>query len=513
MLRAPELLCALKPLVDDASVADLVLPIVQELEGKLETLRRLGLDHVALNRECLTLSNGELQRLRLATAIGSPLTGVTYIFDEPSAGLHPVDNKRLLSTLRELTERGNTVIQIEHELDNILNSDHIIDVGPGAGTHGGEIVFEGTVSQIQSHPTSATGQALTRPLVFSKPEQRTVPLLSIDKATKNNLRAISCTVPLQSLVTIAGVSGAGKSSLVHGVIVEALQGKRSNSSGVYKSEFGNVSAELDIDRLLVVDQQPIGKTSRSTPASYLGIWDEVRAIFAATLEAKSRGWGPSFFSHNTGKGRCGVCKGQGELTLEMSFLAEAKVVCESCGGSRFTVEADSIRYRDYSVSQVLGLTFEEARGVFVHHRKIHQACAIACELGLGYLTLGQQSSTLSGGESQRLKLVSELQLSRKGHTLYVLDEPTTGLHRLDVALLVKALQALVRQGHSVVVIEHDADTIAQADWVIELGPGPGEAGGQIVFEGHPHELLRAKTLWAESLRERLALHNQPMQAA
>jgi excinuclease ABC subunit A len=197
----------------------------------------------------------------------------------------------------------------------------------------------------------------------------------------------------------------------------------------------------------------------------------------------------------------------------MSFLAEAKVVCESCGGSRFTVEADSIRYRDYSVSQVLGLTFEEARGVFVHHRKIHQACAIACELGLGYLTLGQQSSTLSGGESQRLKLVSELQLSRKGHTLYVLDEPTTGLHRLDVALLVKALQALVRQGHSVVVIEHDADTIAQADWVIELGPGPGEAGGQIVFEGHPHELLRAKTLWAESLRERLALHNQPMQAA
>jgi excinuclease ABC subunit A len=418
----------------------------------------------------------------------------------------------LLSKLRELRDRGNTVIQIEHEIDNILNSDHIIDVGPGAGTHGGEIVFQGAVGDIQANPRSATGQALSRPIECASAEERTVPQLSVTKASKNNLRSLSCSIPLQSLVAIAGVSGAGKSSLVHGVVVEALQGKQ-NSKGVYVTEHGNVESELQVDRLLVVDQQPIGKTSRSTPASYLGIWDEVRSIFAATLEAKSRGWGPSFFSHNTGKGRCPTCKGQGELTLEMSFLAEAKVMCESCAGSRFTVEADSIRFKDHSISQILTLTFEEARALFVNHRKIHHACAIACELGLGYLTLGQQSSTLSGGESQRLKLVSELQLSRKGHTLYVLDEPTTGLHRLDVAMLLKALRALVAQGHSVFVIEHDADTIAQADWVIELGPGPGEAGGKIIFEGRPEKLLRAKTPWAEALKERMAVHNQAMRAA
>lgn len=511
-LSAPELRKLLTPLVDDASIREIVKPIVQELQGKLDTLESLGLDHVALNRECATLSNGELQRLRLATAIGSPLTGVTYIFDEPSAGLHPFDNKRLLSKLRELCDRGNTVIQIEHEIDNILNSDHIIDVGPGAGTHGGEIVFQGAVGEIQANPRSATGQALSRPIECSSIEARAVPKLLVHNAKKNNLRSISCTLPLQSLVTVAGVSGAGKSSLVHGVIVEALQGKQ-NSKGVYSTEHGSLESEHAIDRLLVVDQQPIGKTSRSTPASYLGIWDEVRSIFASTLEAKSRGWGPSFFSHNTGKGRCPTCKGQGELTLEMSFLAEAKVMCESCSGSRFTVEADSIRFKDHSISQILGLTFEEARALFVNHRKIHQACAIACELGLGYLTLGQQSSTLSGGESQRLKLVSELQLSRKGHTLYVLDEPTTGLHRLDVAMLLKALRALVFQGHSVFMIEHDADTIAQSDWVVELGPGPGEAGGKIIFEGHPEKLLRAKTPWADALKERMAVHSQAMRAA
>jgi excinuclease ABC subunit A len=501
-LSAPKLLNVLEPLTDDPSIKEIAQPIVHELRGKLETLTSLGLDHIALNRECATLSNGELQRLRLATAIGSPLTGVTYIFDEPSAGLHPIDNKRLLSKLSDLKDRGNTVIQIEHEIDNILHADHIIDVGPGAGTHGGEIVFQGPVSDIESVPRSATSQALTRPVEFAHRTDRKTPQLLLTKASKNNLKSLSCRLPLQSLVTIAGVSGAGKSSLVHGVVVEALSGKPS-AKGVYTTDFGSVESELPVDRMLVVDQQPIGKTSRSTPASYLGIWDEVRAIFASTLEAKSRGWGPSFFSHNTGKGRCPTCKGQGELTLEMSFLAEAKVECESCNGSRFTIEADTIRYRDHSISQVLQRTFEEARTLFVNHRKIHQVCAIACELGLGYLTLGQQSSTLSGGESQRLKLVSELIASRRGHTVYILDEPTTGLHRLDVALLVKALQALVTQGHSVFVIEHDADTIAQSDWVVELGPGPGADGGQIVYQGRPQGLLTSATPWGKALSERI----------
>jgi excinuclease ABC subunit A len=319
---------------------------------------------------------------------------------------------------------------------------------------------------------------------------------------------------LRSLVTVAGVSGAGKSSLVHGVIVEALDEPRSAAGKKTKgaSAQNSVESTLPVERLLVVDQQPIGKTSRSTPASYLGIWDEIRKIFAETLESKSRGWGASFFSHNTGKGRCPVCKGQGELTLEMSFLAEAKVLCETCNGSRFTPEADSVKFRDFSISEVLKLTFDEARAIFINHRKIHQICAIACDLGLGYLTLGQPSSTLSGGESQRLKLVSELHLSRKGHTIYVLDEPTTGLHRLDVSLLLKALHALVQQGHSVLVIEHDADTIAQSDWIVEMGPGPGEAGGTVIFEGPPFELVRGKTPWSDALNERLALH-ETMKAA
>ncbi len=511
-LSAPSLLKRLTPLLDDESIRAISQPIISELSGKLATLTALGLDHLGLSRECSTLSNGELQRLRLATAIGSPLTGVTYIFDEPSAGLHPADNRRLLETLSGLRDRGNTVIQIEHELDNILHADQIIEVGPGAGTNGGEIVFQGSVQEVRAHNQSSTCRALSEPLAFNLEPARSVPILRILNAKRNNLKSIACEIPLQSLVTVAGVSGAGKSSLVHGVIVEALEGSDSKKT-THKTEFGDITAELPVERLLVVDQQPIGKTSRSTPASYLGIWDDVRGIFAATLEAKSRGWGPSFFSHNTGKGRCPVCKGNGELTLEMSFLAEAKVPCESCAGTRFTVEADSIRYRSLSVSQVLALTFEEARATFVNHRKIHQMCAITCELGLGYLTLGQPSSTLSGGESQRLKLASELHQARRGHTLYILDEPTTGLHRLDVALLLKALHGLVALGHSVIVIEHDADTIAQSDWVLEMGPGPGAAGGTIVFSGTPRQLQNAKTPWGAALRDRINLHAQIGQAA
>ena len=505
-LSAQDLKKILAKLTRNSAMDAIADPIIRELAGKLETLIHLGLDHIALNRECSTLSNGELQRLRLGTAIGSPLCGVTYIFDEPSAGLHPVDNKRLLSKLIELKNRGNTVIQIEHEIDNIQSAEHIIDVGPAAGTHGGEIVFQGAVQDAISASRSVTGVALARPLTLRTDSRKAQHALSIAKANKNNLKDLSVKIPLQSFVTVAGVSGAGKSSLVHGVIGEALA-SGSDSKGAFRGAHGPVSTSLDIERCLMVDQQPIGKTSRSTPASYLGIWDEIRKVFAETLEAKSRGWGPSFFSHNTGKGRCPVCKGQGELTLEMSFLAEAKVECESCLGSRFTPEADTVLFRELSISKSLRLTFEEARTFFINHRKIHQICKLACDLGLGYLTLGQPSSTLSGGESQRLKLVSELHLSRKGHTLYVLDEPTTGLHRLDVDLLLKGLHGLVDQGHSVIVIEHDADIITQSDWVVELGPGAGAQGGNVVFEGVPSKLLKAKTPWGAALNERMALHH------
>lgn len=506
-LSAVELRKALKAIASDTSLSFIAEPIIQELNGKLDTLIHLGLDHLSLNRECATLSNGELQRLRLGTAIGSPLCGVTYIFDEPSAGLHPVDNKKLLNKLIELKERGNTVIQIEHEIDNIRAAEEIIDVGPGAGTQGGEIVFQGRVADAISSKRSLTGVALTRPLTIHSEKLSSEEKITIHGANKNNLKSLELSIPLRSLVTIAGVSGAGKSSLVHGVVGEALDGG-ADKKGAFQGRHGSVETSLKIDRFLVVDQQPIGKTSRSTPASYLGIWDEVRKVFAETLEAKSRGWGPSFFSHNTGKGRCPTCKGQGELTLEMSFLAEAKVECESCMGSRFTPEADTVKFRDLTISRSLQLTFDQARTFFINHRKIHQICKLACDLGLGYLTLGQPSSTLSGGESQRLKLVSELHLSRKGHTLYILDEPTTGLHRLDVDLLLKGLHALVDQGHSVMVIEHDADMITQSDWVIELGPGAGAAGGRVIYQGSPAGLRSAKTPWSAALKERVAMHTE-----
>ena len=513
-LTAPILHKQLNGLISNSAADKIIEPIVKELNSKLQTLTGLGLEHLALNRECLTLSNGELQRLRLATAMGSPLCGVTYIFDEPSAGLHPADNKLLLGKLVELKERGNTVIQIEHEIDNILAAEHIIDVGPGAGTHGGEIVFQGSVSDACLEARSATARALTTPLEIKAPIVSSSEQLLITNATCNNLKNLTLSLPLKSLVTVAGVSGSGKSSLVHGVIVAALS-VGSQSKGTFKGAHGSVKSSLEIERCIVVDQQPIGRSPRSTPASYLGIWDEVRKLYAETLEAKSRGWGASFFSHNTGKGRCPTCKGQGELTLEMSFLAEARVLCESCLGSRFTPQADSVRFKELNVSQVLQLTFEQARAIFINHRKIHQACKLACELGLGYLTLGQSSSTLSGGESQRLKLTSELHGSRRGHTIYILDEPTTGLHRLDVALLLKGLQGLVQQGHSVIVIEHDADTISRSDWVLELGPGPGALGGNVVFQGVPSELVRAKTAWGAALRERIALHGsfEPARAA
>jgi excinuclease ABC subunit A len=507
-LNAPKLFEQITSLAREKSTREITEPIVRELEGKLGTLLHLGLDYISLNRDCATLSNGELQRLRLATAIGSPLSGVTYIFDEPSAGLHPADNKRLLGKLHELRDRGNTVIQIEHELDSILRSDLIIDVGPGAGSNGGNIVFTGSVSEALEHAESPTGEALRRPLEMkdSSPK-KDGDFLMVTKASKNNLKSLNVSIPLRTLVTAAGVSGAGKSSLVHGVIVECLASGVDSKTN-WKCPSGSVSSSTPIERFLVVNQQPIGKTSRSTPASYLGIWDEIRKLFAETLEAKSRGWTASYFSHNTGKGRCPTCKGQGELTLEMSFLAEAKVQCESCYGSRFTLEADSVQFRDLAISQVLKLTFEEARVFFINHRKVHQICKHACDLGLGYLTLGQPSSTLSGGESQRIKLVAELHVERKGHTLYILDEPTTGLHRSDVTLLLKGLETLVDQGHSVLLIEHDADTLAQSGWVIELGPGPGDAGGTVIFEGTPGQLLAAKTPWGEALRARVDLHKQ-----
>lgn len=476
-------------------------PILKEVTAKLESLIDIGLDYLPLSRDCATLSGGELQRLRLATAMGSPLTGVMYIFDEPSAGLHPLDNALVLHRLRALQESKNSVIVIEHDQESILAADYIIEAGPSGGVQGGRIVFSGDKGSFLESTSSPTAHSIKESGTSQKKERRSKEYLEVKKGSCNSIKELGIKVPLQSLVVVAGVSGSGKSSLVHGIIHRILdEGKEQKQR--WKLGSSTLDSTLPIDRVLLVDQKPIGASSRSTPASYLKIWDEIRKIFAQTIESKSRGWSAAYFSHNTGKGKCPECKGQGILKLEMSFLAEANVTCEVCGGRRFSEEAESVHYLGSSIGEILALTFEEAKAKFANHPKIHRIVRQACELGLGYLSLGQSSTTLSGGESQRIKLVSELNLKRAGHTLYILDEPTTGLHKLDVAKLLDTLHALVDMGHTVLLIEHDEDILAAADHIIEMGPGAGPKGGKVVFEGSYEQLTRAGTAWGSVLKNR-----------
>lgn len=484
-----------------ASVSEIVDPILRELRSKLSSLIFLGLDFLNLNRDCSSLSGGELQRLRLATAMGSPLSGVLYIFDEPSAGLHPLDNEKVLQKLSSLRDDGNTIIIIEHDVQSIKACDYAIDIGPGAGIHGGEVVYTGSISGLMHTPTP-TGKALCEMPYLNKERSslQSKPQCRVSNAATNNLKNISLSFPLQSLVVVGGVSGAGKSSLVHGTIARALQeGKKKNDTFLF--EKGSVSPELTVHKVVYIDQKPLGANSRSTPASYLGIWDEVRKLFAKTLEAKSLGWEMGHFSYNTGKGRCPACKGAGIIKLEMNFLAEAEVLCDVCSGSRYNDTIEMVRYSGLSISDCLKLTFEEAKEKFANHRKIHSVLKNACDLGLGYLTIGQSSTTLSGGESQRLRLISELSGAVRGHTLYILDEPTLGLHRSDVQMLLLSLKKLVALGHSVIVIEHDIDTICASDYFIELGPEAGENGGTIIFSGSPLELAKSRSPWGNILSD------------
>ena len=500
-----ELIQFLSKLTFNAQQQKLAQPILRELLSKAQTLIEMGLDHLELTRDCTTLSSGELQRLRLATAMGSSLSGVMYIFDEPSVGLHPLDNRKVLARLNALKERGNSIIMIEHDPQSIKAADYVIDIGPGGGRDGGRVVYSGPLESFMRESGSLTAEALRSPYAFpSAPEDPQQPMLTnhalkIRGANCNNIKGLEIEIPLGCLVTVAGVSGAGKSSLVHGIVGQALSAaKRPGKS--WSSPHGKLESTLEVMRLLEVDQKPIGINSRSTPASYLKIWDEIRKLFAATNEARARGWRSGFFSYNSGKGRCPQCRGLGQIKLEMSFLPEAQVLCESCRGSRYTEDAQAVRYLGLSISDVLKLTFEEARLLFANHRRIHRTLHLACELGLGYLTLGQSSTTLSGGESQRIKLVAELSRSRKGHTIYILDEPTTGLHKSDVTRLIRTLKELTAQNNSVIVIEHDPDVILASDYVIELGPGPGRFGGKVIFQGTPAALFRAATPWGEVLQ-------------
>lgn len=493
-------------------------PVIREMSEKISTLTAIGLGYLSLARDCHSLSSGELQRLRLAAAMGSPLSGAMYIFDEPSAGLHPLDNRLVLARLQSLLARDNSILMIEHDAESIRAAEEIIDVGPGGGRQGGRIVYQGPTEQFLRSSESTTarclrGESISLSASDNSPFQGNLEVaerllneyqptpgtLKISSASLHNISNLDVSLPLHALVVVAGVSGAGKSSFLRGIVYHSLTSS-GRSQTTWESERGRMESSLPIERVLEVDQRPIGINSRSTPASYLKIFDDMRALLASTPEAIARGWGPGFFSYNSGKGRCPECKGLGLIRLEMSFLPDAQVQCESCQGQRYSDEALSIQYLGLSVAEMLALTFDEAKAVFANHRRIHRKLHLACELGLGYLTLGQSSASLSGGESQRIKLVSELATPRKGHTIYLLDEPTTGLHKLDVARLIRTLRELVRLGNSVYVIEHDEDVLMQADQVIEFGPGPGEQGGRIVFQGPPADLRAASTNWGNVLR-------------
>jgi excinuclease ABC subunit A len=485
-------------------------PILEEIASRLKALCSLGLDYLPLNRGCRALSGGELQRLRLASAMGTPLSGAMYIFDEPSAGLHPLDTARVLKELHSLKDSKNSVLLIEHDIHSIFSADYILEIGPGGGRRGGEIVYSGKASE---YPSAG---ALLQPFKDSEGPSRPSlvttkdkPKLTIKKGKKNNIQGLGLNIPLQTLTSVIGVSGAGKSSLVHGIVLESLlRGTHKSSENSYTLDGCTVTCEAPIDRVLEVDSTPIGKNSRSTPASYLGIWDGIRKIFASAFEAKARGWDASYFSYNSGEGRCPECKGLGRQKMEMSFLSEAWVTCDRCEGKRYRDETLMVTYQGKSIAEILQLTFDEALELFANHPKIHRIIHYTCILGLGYLSLGQSSSTLSGGESQRLKLVTELSKRSVGHTLYILDEPSIGLHRQDVGRLLNALRTLVQAGNSVMLIEHDEDLIMGSDYLIELGPGPGEKGGKVIFEGEPRQLVKetkaTKSIWAKQLNANLS---------
>ncbi len=482
--------------------AEIARDVVSEIASRLEFLEEVGLGYLTLDRAAPTLSGGEAQRIRLAAQLGSNLQGVCYVLDEPTIGLHPRDNRILLDALHKLGDKGNTLVVVEHDEDTIRRADHIIDIGPGAGKRGGRLVAEGTAAQLADHADSVTGRFLARPLVHPLQPRRAVasdaPALTLCGASLHNLKDVTVDIPLQRLVAVTGVSGSGKSTLARDVLLANLQFVNVRGGKPAWAGCSLIDGWQQIDRVLEVDQTPIGKTPRSCPATYIGFWDTIRRLFADTLEAKARGYAPARFSFNTGEGRCPACEGQGVRTIAMSFLPDVKVPCDVCHGERFNAETLAVSWRGRSIGDVLKMEVDEAVEFFAAMPAISYPLKLLKDVGLGYLTLGQPSPTLSGGEAQRIKLVTELtkvrdDVTRRGnktpHTLYVLDEPTVGLHMADVEKLIRVLHRLVDGGHSVVVIEHDLDVIAEADWVIDLGPEGGAAGGGVVAAMAPEGLV------------------------
>ncbi|HSB71281.1 MAG TPA: excinuclease ABC subunit UvrA [Candidatus Methylomirabilis sp.] len=491
----------------EAAIARDILP---EIRTRLAFLQQVGLGYLTLDRSAPTLSGGEAQRLRLASQLGSNLRGVCYILDEPTIGLHPHDHGKLLDTLERLEAKGNTVVVVEHDEATIRRAEHIVDLGPGAGLHGGRIVAEGTPAELVRNPESVTGRylrsPLRHPLAERRPRRRSEPALTIRGARLHNLKNLDVAIPLGKLVCVTGVSGSGKSTLLREVLHDNLRRLLARPARAGLAGCREIQGWQGIGRVLEVDQTPIGKTPRSCPATYVGFWDDIRRLYAAMPEARLRGYGPGRFSFNVTGGRCDACEGQGVKTIEMSFLPDVAVTCDVCGGKRFAPETLAVHYKDRSIAEVLAMNVEEAVEFFAIHGRVQHALRLLQDVGLGYLTLGQRSPTLSGGEAQRIKLVTELAKTRTpvpvavrprvwgaGHSLYLLDEPTIGLHMADVEKLVRVLHRLVDAGNTVVIIEHNLDIIAEADWVIDLGPEGGDRGGRIVAQGPPEEIARVRT--------------------
>lgn len=469
-------------------------PILKEIGDRLSFLRNVGLDYLTLSRASGTLSGGEAQRIRLATQIGSNLSGVLYILDEPSIGLHQRDNDRLIDSLKKMRDLGNTLIVVEHDEDTMRAADYLIDVGPGAGDRGGEIVASGTPKQVEKNSKSLTGQYLSGKKMIPVPKERRAgngEFISVTGAAENNLKNVSVEFPLGKFVAVTGVSGSGKSTLVNQILKKALAQKLNRNSNK-PGKFKKISGYEKIEKLVDIDQSPIGRTPRSNPATYTSVFDDIRDLFAKTNEAKIRGYKKGRFSFNVKGGRCEACKGDGIIKIEMHFLPDVYVPCEVCHGKRYNSETLEVHYKGKNISDILDMTVEDAVEFFKHIPKIHRKLQTIVDVGLGYVTMGQPATTLSGGEAQRMKLASELHKNSNGKNFYILDEPTTGLHTDDIARLLKVLERFVDAGNTVLVIEHNLDVIKSADYVIDLGPEGGDGGGTILATGTPEEIAQVK---------------------
>jgi excinuclease ABC subunit A len=453
----------------------------------------VGLDYLSLSRSAETLSGGEAQRIRLASQIGSGLTGVMYVLDEPSIGLHQRDNDRLLETLRHLRDIGNTVIVVEHDQDAILAADYVVDIGPGAGEHGGHIVAQGTPDEIKANHDSLTGMYLSGKKSIAIPKKRHVPdpkrWLKLDAASGNNLKDVTLKLPVGLLVCVTGVSGSGKSTLINDTLYRAVA-RHLYGSNTEPAAHGTIHGMEFFDKVVDVDQSPIGRTPRSNPATYTGLFTPIREMFSGVPESRMRGYGPGRYSFNVKGGRCEACQGDGVLRVEMHFLPDVYVPCDVCKGQRYNRETLEIQYKGKNIHQILGMTVEQAHEFFNAIPVVARKLKTLLDVGLGYITLGQSATTLSGGEAQRVKLALELSKRDTGRTLYILDEPTTGLHFADIQLLLDVLHRLRDHGNTIVVIEHNLDVIKTADWLVDLGPEGGDGGGLIVAEGTPEQVAK-----------------------